>query len=325
MVIVVISKDSINSGWVEKEINASLEKENINGRKFLIPIRIDNVELPDSISDRFTVDFHNAFSLPLSDLVQELDNLALKNINIEFTKELTVLKFTKEVNLDKASLLKSLQFIEKRQGKFNLAPKQIKICDDAGFIELVNRLHHRIDNIENDPDYSSDLETKLHSLLSHVKKSERILSQGVSYILEHAYSLDSIYWFARIIRSDIVYSLWHMQTDVSFEPIEYGYAHRSIPIWSNFGAEEFYSVDDIEIMHIWFINKEAERLRILIPSNEVEKIRTNGFYCGPQRLMDTCYSSVISKCIIPQMLYKHMHNESEPLYWDFEDAVIGIS
>src|SRR4051794_37626109 len=42
IVVIVVSKNSIESGWVNRELNAALAKEDQVGRKFVIPIKLDD-------------------------------------------------------------------------------------------------------------------------------------------------------------------------------------------------------------------------------------------------------------------------------------------
>src|ERR1700742_5379724 len=46
IVVLVMSQSAVNSGWVNRELNAALSKEETAGRKFLIPIKTDDCEIP---------------------------------------------------------------------------------------------------------------------------------------------------------------------------------------------------------------------------------------------------------------------------------------
>lgn len=56
-VAAIISKNSVESSWVQKEISIAMSKE-IAGRKVtVLPLVIDNCELPSSLSDKLYADF----------------------------------------------------------------------------------------------------------------------------------------------------------------------------------------------------------------------------------------------------------------------------
>jgi hypothetical protein len=76
VVILVISQHAAESGWVNRELNAALSKEQQIGRKFLIPVKIDNCDAPIKVADRIYADFSSSFSAPLSKL--EHDHFRMK-------------------------------------------------------------------------------------------------------------------------------------------------------------------------------------------------------------------------------------------------------
>jgi hypothetical protein len=58
-VAAIISKNSVESSWVQKEISLAMSKE-IAGREVtVLPLVIDNCELPISLSDKLYADFTN--------------------------------------------------------------------------------------------------------------------------------------------------------------------------------------------------------------------------------------------------------------------------
>jgi len=57
----VLSRHSMRSKWVEKEIEQALLQESKGGEIVILPIRIDDCVVPDSLSDRLYVDFRSDF------------------------------------------------------------------------------------------------------------------------------------------------------------------------------------------------------------------------------------------------------------------------
>lgn len=46
-----ISKNSVNSGWVQKELSIAMNKQIKNKKLFVLPIRLDEVDMPDFLDD----------------------------------------------------------------------------------------------------------------------------------------------------------------------------------------------------------------------------------------------------------------------------------
>jgi hypothetical protein len=56
-VAAVISKASVNSPWVKKELNLAMTKEIAGKKKIILPILIDDCELPNALRDKLYADF----------------------------------------------------------------------------------------------------------------------------------------------------------------------------------------------------------------------------------------------------------------------------
>lgn len=73
-VAAIISKNSVESSWVQKEISIAMSKE-ISGREVtVLPLVIDNCDLPTSLSDKLYADFTNPneFEISYSKLLRAL-------------------------------------------------------------------------------------------------------------------------------------------------------------------------------------------------------------------------------------------------------------
>ncbi len=58
-VLVFLSSQSVKSNWVIKEINETLISEIINKRSILIPIKLEDCNIPENIAERLYIDFTN--------------------------------------------------------------------------------------------------------------------------------------------------------------------------------------------------------------------------------------------------------------------------
>src|SRR4029077_8509261 len=80
-VIVVLSPNSVASEWVQKELTAALTLEQRRGRKFVLPIRIADCEIPLAIGDRIYADFSTSYLEPLERLTSTLRGLGLDGLS----------------------------------------------------------------------------------------------------------------------------------------------------------------------------------------------------------------------------------------------------
>lgn len=69
---VVISGNSIKSTWVEKELNAGLATELEKKQVFVLPLVIDNCEIPIFLRDKLFADFRSDYSDGLTSLLTRL-------------------------------------------------------------------------------------------------------------------------------------------------------------------------------------------------------------------------------------------------------------
>jgi hypothetical protein len=66
---IVLSKHSVNSKWVKEELNEALMHETQARGIAILPIRVDNSEVPHPLSDRIFVDFRTDFDSGLRQIL----------------------------------------------------------------------------------------------------------------------------------------------------------------------------------------------------------------------------------------------------------------
>ncbi|MGD0339521.1 MAG: toll/interleukin-1 receptor domain-containing protein [Bacteroidota bacterium] len=69
---VILSKNSVESAWVKKELNAALETELEKKQVFVLPIVIENCEIPVFLRDKMFADFRRSYEYGLSALLKRL-------------------------------------------------------------------------------------------------------------------------------------------------------------------------------------------------------------------------------------------------------------
>ena len=144
IVLLVTSRASHESGWVNRELNAALTKENAAGRKFVIPLKIDESELPLKVADRLYGDFSASFSEPLSVLVDILEKSGGRLVSPKSDRELVAISFSREVHLNTAGLSSTMKHIRDRQGACSVSALQVVVNDDPEYVSLLKRLQVRV-------------------------------------------------------------------------------------------------------------------------------------------------------------------------------------
>ena len=67
---IVLSVNSLESEWVRKELRLAVDEEMKGGKITILPILIDNCEIPTSLDDRLYADFRQDFDFGLNKIIQ---------------------------------------------------------------------------------------------------------------------------------------------------------------------------------------------------------------------------------------------------------------
>ena len=131
-VIFVASKNSVTSPWVKAELNAAFIRE-IDGKGArIIPIRLDDSDLPPLLADRIYIDFQASFSDGLKRLA---DRLLIEGsdvqISIRFGKDLGLKRGTIAVHCDA-----SLEDCKDQLSKFSLGDIENLLFHKLGLSEI---------------------------------------------------------------------------------------------------------------------------------------------------------------------------------------------
>lgn len=73
--LMVLSKNSIDSEWCKRELEIGLKKEKKEQDSFIIPIIIDNCEIPAKLGNRLFADFRSDFDSGFEELIKPLTKL----------------------------------------------------------------------------------------------------------------------------------------------------------------------------------------------------------------------------------------------------------
>jgi hypothetical protein len=325
MVILVVSSQSLESGWVDRELNAAITKESEIGRNFVIPIVIDDCRVPLKVADRIFEDFSQSFAEPLLSLCKSLEEKGCRNLSVEPNKEIIGLRFTKDVYLDKASLSAALSYLDDRHRNIALKSNQIVTSTTSNFEKLFHLLSKRVDNVEDDPYFSPDFEESLRSTLRFVIENEDNLKKGAALLLNNQAGVEAVFWYCLIVRAQSLYQLWGAQNPDAEEKLEYGREWRDAFLTSNFSAAKFFGVERVVPADLWSPAIEGRGyFHFWIDPDEMKDLYDDeGRYFGPSYVNDVCFHTAKSKFILPQIVIQNIEQGVGPIPWDFSDTKIG--
>lgn len=83
---VIISSNSVNSNWCKKELNQALSREIRDGRKIIIPIKLDDVNMPAFLEEKVYLNFSESYFKAISKLSCMIHVFDLKELNIALEK-----------------------------------------------------------------------------------------------------------------------------------------------------------------------------------------------------------------------------------------------
>jgi hypothetical protein len=87
--VVVLSKTSVRSQWVMKELNAALMRELKERRVVVLPILIEDCDIPPLLSEKVYADFRGDYSVGLNRLLDRFPGrLFPSGINVQTSKSL---------------------------------------------------------------------------------------------------------------------------------------------------------------------------------------------------------------------------------------------
>ena len=70
--LIVVSRSSVESSWVKKELNSALVHEIQRRKVAVLPIKLDEVKMPDSINDKLYADFTGSYEEGLKGLLRSI-------------------------------------------------------------------------------------------------------------------------------------------------------------------------------------------------------------------------------------------------------------
>jgi TIR domain len=337
--LLVMSEASVKSGWVTKELNAALVKEEQLSRKFLIPILVGDCKVPLQVGDRLYADFSKGYLVAFETLCKWLGDRGLHEAPLDPSKVLVPLSFSRGIHLDSGSLKRDVgRLLATLSGEFRFTPRNFILSPDQGYRLLRHRLTERMDNLANDSYYSHEFEHDFRGRYRLILSREEKLLEGIALILnelvmKRGNKLDRLIdpaevcrWFGLFWRSSILYLLWDSQNPDLEEPSDYG---RDC-IWCETGSDaRFYGVEELGKIDVGPMEDNAwvsGSFGVWIDARSSAYVDTWHYgYSTPNLVIGNCDINDMSKYIVPQMVARIMLELPlpGPYTWDFKDYWIG--
>jgi hypothetical protein len=223
--LMVLSRSSLASHWVNHEIEAALAQEARRKSTVLIPILLDDADVPDPIRARLCADFRESYALALDRLCQFMRRKGIDKVESSAESALVPLVLLKNVHLDSTVLVRRMEHLRRRHPDLRLDPRQLVLVGDDIYQRLRNRMIERMTNIESDPYFSPEFlqrfSSDYHSILDTEKQFMANLAVLIGELSERqgSWLADASYWYMRERLSHLLYFFWAVQNPNLPDPL----------------------------------------------------------------------------------------------------------
>ena len=341
--ILVLSKNSIESSWVEREIMIALEKEERAGGTFLLPARLDECEIPHRISGRLYADFRdpNSYYETLDRLTTTLIQSGADNLVPNPENELIAIEIRDGIHLLSAGLKSRLNKILPRiPTGYQFKEDQFVFGDEPEFLNLKAYCQQLL--LQESRATGGDYDAKKHNALEELNQDfgryDRVCREGLVELLNglrglkyHAESIaEACFWFIKEVRSRVLtyvrYTARELQLEVTSE-LKWIWSLELHGTLNDSAASEFYEVQQLLFCDVWIEGQRTYKVWLNQEGFEAGEI----LEAQPARLRLTreLTSNTLAKFVIPSMVYDHLvekHFSSARISgfnWDLNSYNIG--
>ncbi|MBD3338626.1 MAG: TIR domain-containing protein, partial [Candidatus Lokiarchaeota archaeon] len=117
--IIVFSKNSVNSKWVQEELNAATFKNVESIGAFLLPILIDECEIPSLLLDKKYADFSKNYDIAYRQLIEAINHNTIISENNDKAASQYVYKPQKSFRDSAAEIYQLLNYSVEKQKEFS--------------------------------------------------------------------------------------------------------------------------------------------------------------------------------------------------------------
>ncbi len=340
--IVILSPTAIESGWVNKELNAGLAKEEQLGRRFILPIKMAECQTPLKIADRVYADFSRSYQSELEKLIAALKRRGVDQIVVPPDRQIIPLTFTRGAYLNQVPFERRVRALAKSlPAGFMFAPHQFIVVPEPKYVLLRERLMARREHISEDPWYTPEFETDLEHRYEGILRKEEALLEGICLIVNEMVVAgklpwvpfaETCHWYARIVRSSLLNELWFVQRPDLPDISDYGSEFDGNPLGSGQGAAAFYGVADVALLDIGpkdyavgSFQYSSSSFTAWVDENLliVKLWRANHAYSS-EALLAECDRGCLARYILPQMVDQHLRGLDIPISFDLDDYLMGM-
>ncbi|WP_439380848.1 toll/interleukin-1 receptor domain-containing protein [Amycolatopsis lexingtonensis] len=324
-VLVAMSAEMLASDWVKREIEQALEIEQAEKRDIILPVRLDDSELPASLANRLYADFSQGGYLRSlqtlsAQLHRQLDGLPA---GLEPNREIIPLFVTGEVDLDVVQLEERIGQLVARHGpQYVVDPSQFRLPDEPEYQKLRSRMLDRMENLKDDPYYTAAFAIDFRRRYSAFLQDEEALLRNLATLVTRrgiaggrfAFATESYRWYWKLMRTRIFSMLCQVQNPdlPKSEQVGYDAARMDIRTEAVYGVAETEGVHVIDPLTHAYYSVEIDAACQL-----VQDWRKN-YYDGPERLRAAGPMDMLAKWIIPQALAQ----EGKFEHWDTADRLL---
>jgi hypothetical protein len=229
--LVVLSRASAQSTWVEREIAWALDRETATGRDILLPIRIDDCDIPVTLADRLYADFSAGYLTALESLAKNLRRRGVVSHEaLAPQRELIPVFFHHGTRLNRLQLQQRLaKLLPRLPDDYLVSADQFRLTADDQYDELRRRMFHRMENLADDPYYSTEFEDDFTGTFQMVLRLEDQLLDGLARIINKRRNLwddgsavaMACHWYARMKRAELL-GWMNMTQRPDLPSIDYG-------------------------------------------------------------------------------------------------------
>lgn len=304
--LIVLSRNMLESDWVQREIAWALDAENASGRLMLLPIKVDECDVPSSIADRLYADFSSSYAEPLEALTDQLQH-EIPSVSNASTlgRELIPLFVQQGIYLDEIRLQRKISRLRERGASdYVVRPEQFRISDESGYSLLRKKMLTRLENIESDSHYSPDFVSDYRNHFNNIRQREKtLLSRLAAMITERGIRGDrcgaigeTCHWYWRIARTELIGAMYNMQNPDDPDGTEYGKEYLRTRV------EEIYGVDELTNIHVM----SPSRDRVYCASIDKASSLSKSLYefVGSPDDLSMHEPKQVNKWILPQVVHR---------------------
>ncbi|MHA3702445.1 toll/interleukin-1 receptor domain-containing protein [Jatrophihabitans sp. YIM 134969] len=324
-VIVVLSSHLVGSKWVDQELVWALDVETRSGREILIPLRIDDADVPERLNDRLYADFAaGSYSEQLSILIERL---RLEHADAVTTDDgagpdpLIPLFAYSAVDLDSSRLAARVRAMcaAPPNGPDSIGPHQFRMFEEPTYRTLRTRMFARLDTIADDPFYTPAFAASLRSFVESVTRHEKALLVNLASLstalcradISELVFTEAAEWYWRLERTYIVGWMWNTQRPAG-DVLEFGRA-----LFQRASALDFvaavYGVERTVPVHLIVPDERGSVYSAGVdPASDIGRQFSTEMYVWPEPLQLVHDQDLVSKWLIPQILF---YGDGAPIAW----------